>query len=179
MTAACFTLSAVWSFNTTPCFQFTAGIKNLPFFHPSVKQPHRSSGQRAAEDDRTNYSTNFASASSTFPSCIWAQKTLRTFCDLSHRAYLYFSLCTSGTRPGTIRAGISGISKQHLSWGSVEYNGSGRRTSQAIYSAHWFCFSIDCFYFESGCFFPTSVCLFVWSCWSYWQIYCCNLYWVL
>lgn len=109
------------------------------------------------------YSCNLASASSTFPSCIQAKKTLRMFSDLSHWVYFYLSLCTSGRRPRTIRTRISGISKQHLSRGSVKYNGSGLHTSQAIYSAYWSCFSIDWFYFESGRFVPTSVCLFVMS----------------
>lgn len=125
-----------------------------------------------------NLSCDLASVSSAFPSCIQAKKTRRMFSDLSHLAYLYFSLCTSGTRPRTITTRIFGISKQCLSWGSVEYNGSGLHTLQAIYSTYWFYFSIDCFYFESGRFSPTSLCLFVWSCLTYWWIYCCNLYWV-
>ncbi len=99
------------------------------------------------------------------------------FPDLSDRAYLYFSRCISGRRPRSIRTKIPGISKQHLSLGSVEYNGSRLQTLQAIYSAYWVYFSIDCFYFKMVCFFSTPLCLLVLSHLTYWWIYCCNLYW--
>lgn len=105
-----------------------------------------------------------ASVSSTFSSRIQAKKTPRMFSDLSDPAYLYFSLCTSGRRPRTIRTWISGISKQHLSWGSA---GSGLHTLQAIYSTYRFYFSIDCFYFETGRFF------------SYFSVYLSGLGWLI
>ena len=155
------------------CFRIRAVIKSVfTFFITVWSGSLNSSGllKMTAQAKAQILSCNLACVSSAFPSSIQAKKTRRMFSDLSDRAYLYFSLCTSGRRPRTIRTWICGISKQHLSGGSVEYNGSGLHTLQAIYSTYRFYFSIDCFYFETGCFFPTSLCLFVWSRLTYWRI---------
>lgn len=69
---------------------------------------------------------------------------------------IYTTLCVALEEgQGLSGPGSVGFQKQHLSRGGVECNGPGRHTLQAIYSTHWFYFSIDCFffYFETGCLF--------------------------
>ena len=179
-------VSAPRSLNTCPCVRVRGVIKSVITFFITVWSggtPAEDSGllTMVVQTTAQILGCSLAAASSALPSCIQAEKTLRMFSDLSDRAYLYHSLCSSGRAPRTIRTWICRISKQHLSRGGVECNGPGRHTLQAIYSTHWFYFSIDCFFFLFQNwlpFFLTSVCLFVLSFLTYWWIYCYNLLWV-
>ena len=153
-------VSAPRSLNTCPCVRVRGVIKSVITFFITVWSggtPAEDSGllTMVVQTTAQILGCSLAAASSALPSCIQAEKTLRMFSDLSDRAYLYHSLCSSGRAPRTIRTWICRISKQHLSRGGVECNGPGRHTLQAIYSTHWFYFSIDCFffYFKTGCLF--------------------------